>query len=215
VRELGNGIWQLEATGRASGAYLVAAEELVLVDTGTPGRAARLVAELEAEGRRPRLVVLTHGDADHVGGANQLRQRFGIELWAPRAEQALLVEHRGGAVRTLARVLTRAATPLVDRWFEPGESLAGLEVIATPGHTPGHVSLRRGDLLIAGDAVRTGERFRAPPRFMNVDHAQALRSLAALAELDGLDLAVSGHGAPAREATARLRRLVSELRLPQ
>jgi glyoxylase-like metal-dependent hydrolase (beta-lactamase superfamily II) len=214
MRELGDGIWQLEATGRFTGVYLVAADELVLVDAGTPGRAARLAQELEAAGRRPALIVLTHGDTDHTGGANELRRRFQVEVWAPAAERALL-EHRlrgRGVLPTLTRVLTRAQPATVDRWFEPGDVVAGLQVIATPGHTPGHVSFRRGDLLIAGDAVQTGERFRVPRRFLNVDHERALRSVAELADLEGLDLAVSGHGAPARDATTKLRRLASEVR---
>jgi glyoxylase-like metal-dependent hydrolase (beta-lactamase superfamily II) len=66
--------------------------------------------------------------------------------------------------------------------------------------------------LIVGDAVQTGERFRVPPRFLNVDHERALRSVAELADLQGLDLAVSGHGAPARDATTELRRLASEVK---
>jgi hydroxyacylglutathione hydrolase len=213
MRELGDGIWQLEATGRFTGVYLVAADELVLVDTGTPGRATRLAEELEGTDTRPGLIVLTHGDLDHTGGANELRRRLGIEVWAPAADRALL-EHRlrgRGMLPTLARVLSRARPPQVDHWFEPSDTIAGLQVIATPGHTPGHVSLRRGGLLIAGDAVRTGERFRMPPRFMNVDNEQAARSVIALADLDGLDLAVSGHGAPAHDATAKLRQLAAQL----
>ena len=200
-----------------TGAYLVAADELVLVDTGTQGRAVRLAQELEQAGRRPGLIVLTHGDIDHTGGANELRRRFGVEVWAPSGDRAL-VEHRlrgRGLLPTAARVLSRAAPPLVDQWFEPGDTVAGLLVLATPGHTPGHVSLRGDDVLVAGDAVRTGERFRLAPRFMNVDHAQAGRSAIALSELDGLDLAVSGHGPPARDASAKLRLLASQLRAAQ
>lgn len=212
MRELGDGMWQLEATGRFTGAYLIAADQLVLVDTGTPGRAARMAEELETAGSRPELIVLTHGDVDHTGGANELRRRFEVEVWAPAGDRALL-EHRlrGRGLPTVARVVSRAAPPQVDRWFEPGDEVAGLLVIATPGHTPGHASFRRGDVLIAGDAVRTGERFRMPPRIGNVDQAQAARSIIALADLEGLDLAVSGHGSPAREATAKLRRLAAEL----
>jgi len=46
---------------------------------------------------------------------------------------------------------------------------------------------------------------------MNVDQAEVKRSVIALADLDGLDLAVSGHGAPARGASEKLRVLASQL----
>ncbi len=215
MQGLGDGVWRLESTGRITAAYLVAADEPVLIDTGTRGRAARLADELAAATPRPRMIVLTHGDVDHIGGAEILRRRFGLEVWAPAGDRAL-IDHGsrgGGPLPRLARRLARLEPPAVDHWFEPGDTIGGLHVIATPGHTPGHVSLRRGDVLIAGDAIRTGEHFRLPPRFMNADHAEAARSIGALAKLDDLNLAVSGHGAPARDATTKLRRLANELHL--
>jgi glyoxylase-like metal-dependent hydrolase (beta-lactamase superfamily II) len=133
------------------------------------------------------VIVLTHGDLDHTGGADELRRRLGVEVWAPAGDREL-VEHRlhgRGLLPTLVRVLSRARPPQVDHWFGPDDTVAGLQVIATPGHTPGHVSFRRRDLLIAGDAVRTGERFRLPPRLMNTDHQQAIRSVVPLADLAG------------------------------
>ena len=175
MRELGEGVWQLEATGRVTAAYLVAADEPVLIDTSTRGHASRLAGEVGAAIPRPRMIVLTHGDADHIGGAETLRRRLGIEVWASAGDRApdRARRPRRRPAAHAGAPLARLQPPLVDHWFEPGDTIAGLHVIATPGHTPGHVSLRRGDLLIAGDAIRTGERFRLPPRFMNADHAQA------------------------------------------
>jgi|SRR5579859_4146416 len=105
MRELGEGVWQLEATGRVTAAYLVAADEPVLIDTSTRGHASRLAGEVGAAIPRPRMIVLTHGDADHIGGAETLRRRLGIEVWASAGDRAP-IEHGvrgGGLLPTLAR----------------------------------------------------------------------------------------------------------------
>ena len=88
--------------------------------------------------------------------------------------------------------------------------VAGLEAIATPGHTPGHTSYLFGTTLIAGDAVITGKVFRGPVPMFCFDNAEVRRSIEKLAVLD-VDLAVSGHGLPAHGARQQLADLVASL----
>ena len=106
----------------------------------------------------------------------------------------------GARVVNLGR---RVVMPSVDRWLEPDEVIGGLEVVATPGHTPGHVSYRLGTTIVGGDAFMTGERFREAVPVFVADRAEARRSVEKLAGLD-LDLAVSGHGPHARGAREKL-----------
>lgn len=213
MREVGDGIFQLAAGGRLVNVFLVQGAAPVLVDAGGPREAAALVAELKAEGMEPKLVLLTHGDFDHFGGAADVREAFGASIVAPASERPLLTGEIGR--RWFVRLMIRSACrgrlpkpPPVDRWIEPGEIVEGLEAVPTPGHTPGHTAYRFGNALIAGDAVITGERFRPAVPMFCFDNAETQRSIERLAELD-FDLAVSGHGPEARDASRKLRDLVA------
>ncbi|HEY7355877.1 MAG TPA: MBL fold metallo-hydrolase, partial [Ktedonobacterales bacterium] len=90
------------------------------------------------------------------------------------------------------------------RTFAPGDCIGSLEVIASPGHTPGHVAFldRRDQTLIAGDAFQTRggiavagvvQPFFPLPAIATWHKATALRSAEALRALEPARLAV-GHG---------------------
>lgn len=210
--EAGDGVFQLESTGRIVNIFLVHAEVPVLVDAGAPKHAPAIVAELRAAGVSPELVLLTHADFDHFGGADAVGSAFGAPICAPAAERPLLTGEidRSFVIRMMIRSVSRGRypkPPAVDRWIPGGEPVAGLESIATPGHTPGHTCYRLGTTLIAGDAVITGTAFRPPVPMFCFDNAETRRSIEKLAGLD-VDLAVSGHGPPARDAKGKLADLV-------
>jgi glyoxylase-like metal-dependent hydrolase (beta-lactamase superfamily II) len=216
VKEVGEGIFQLESTGRTVNVFVVQADGPVLVDAGAPRQGREVVKELRSAGVSPELVLLTHADFDHTGGAETVRREFGAPILAPVTERPLLTGElqRRLFVRLLIRSVNRGRLPRppsIDRWVEDGDQVAGLEAIATPGHTPGHTAYRLGRTLIAGDAVITGKSFREPLRMFNVDTVQARRSIERLAGFD-LDLAVSGHGPPARGAKEKLAALVATWR---
>ncbi len=213
MKEIGPGVFQLESTGRTVNIFFVHADVPVLVDTGTSRQGRAVVDELRAEGATPELVVLTHGDFDHCGAADEIRRATGAAVCAPAAERALLTgtAKRRLFVRVLIRSVNRGRAPrlpAIDRWLDPGEGVAGLEAIPTPGHTPGHTAYLLGTTLFAGDAVITGETFREPLEMFCIDPAEARRSIEKLAALDA-DLVASGHGRPARNGKAQLNALVS------
>src|SRR5690242_7587937 len=104
MRDLGDGVRQLESP-RAARVYLVEAERLVLVDTGTRRAGPKIAAELAREAAKPELIVLTHGDPDHAGGADHLRERLEVEVWAPEADRATVEQKlpdRGFAPKLVA-----------------------------------------------------------------------------------------------------------------
>jgi glyoxylase-like metal-dependent hydrolase (beta-lactamase superfamily II) len=212
VRETVPGVIRLRGAGPA-GAYLVPGPEPVLVDAGMPGRGPAMLAELEELGLIPRVIVLTHGDPDHIGAAGFLRERTGARVAASAAERDLLAGRMVDGTPFVRRVLwrllmARTPPPVVDDWLEPGDRVGSLEVMATPGHSPGHVSLRLGTTLIAGDAFdSTADRARERPGMLTHDREQARASLRMLAAA-GLDAGVSGHGSPCRGVSALLSRLV-------
>ncbi len=138
--------------------------DAVLIDPGgdVPG-ILRVLATLRA---KPVQVWLTHGHFDHVGGAAELKEAFGIPAIGPHEADAFLVEHVEEQGRFFGMPEPgRSITP--DRWLAHGETLAfagaTFEVRHCPGHTPGHVALIDaahnigfvGDLLFQGSIGRS------------------------------------------------------------
>lgn len=170
--------------------YLVGDEGFVVIDPGSDlSREKELLAErvdqLRDEGRVLEAVILTHHHADHIGGVAAMVDRYGVDVWA-HAETAERVDPE----------LT------VDRLLEDGEVLRPgddahhrLEVMHTPGHAPGHLSLHHGatGLMFAGDLVAsTGTILIDPPDGHMGTYLASLERVAAR----GLSALLPAHGQP-------------------
>ncbi|MFC7098433.1 MBL fold metallo-hydrolase [Halobaculum marinum] len=210
------------------GWYVVADDEaLTVVDAGLPGHWRQLVdgvTDLGYELTAVEAVLLTHGDADHVGIAEWLRRAVDAPVYLHPADADLACGGPPGLPPTaLLRSLWRPATlayvaevirsgvrrvpPL--RTFEPiadGDVLdvpGRPRVVHLPGHTAGSCAFHFADhgVLCCGDAaftldVRTGEQ--TAPRVLppiHYDAAQARRSVQTLAEF-GDAVLLPGHGDP-------------------
>jgi glyoxylase-like metal-dependent hydrolase (beta-lactamase superfamily II) len=218
LEEIVTGVYRL-ATGKGAGTnvYLVrSGRSWVLIDTAWRSRAQliRSAAEtLFGVGARPEAIVLTHLHPDHAGSALELAQTWDVPVHVHPDE--LPVAPLGRFTGTLARAERR--------WMFPSglDVLSGLDpsvgipclpewrIIATPGHTPGHLSLFRDAdrVLITGDAVLTvnlnsirgalvqRHTVAGPPRISTWDWRKASESVAALARLQPSVLA-PGHGRP-------------------
>ncbi|MGO4883361.1 MAG: MBL fold metallo-hydrolase [Bryobacteraceae bacterium] len=146
----------------------------VLVDTGTPGNAARIRdAAEERFGReaRPSAILLTHGHWDHAGSALELAEYWDVDIYAHRLERPFLTGKAkyppkdpmaGGACSFMSRFFPASTLNLGERLRdlpEGGEvpGLVGWRWHFTPGHAPGHVAFfqRYESVLLAGDACAT------------------------------------------------------------
>jgi glyoxylase-like metal-dependent hydrolase (beta-lactamase superfamily II) len=198
---------------------------LVLVDAGFPGREADIFDAVESIGRRPEdltHLVCTHAHPDHIGSAAAVGRRTGATTWM-HADDAPIAE-QGGPFRPMSpspglvqrigfRIFWRPeerVTPLrIDKYMEDGDVLpiaGGLQVIHTPGHSAGHVSLLwQGErLLIVGDVGSNVAGLADPLGFE--DRAEGRRSQACLASLQ-FEAAAFGHGRAIRQNAAdRIRR---------
>jgi hydroxyacylglutathione hydrolase len=187
----------------------------VLVDTGSGNARAALEDALARGGCTPGrldLVVLTHGDLDHIGNAAYLRQAYGARLAmhpadVGMAEQGDMFYNRTSANRVmrflapcLARLLgfppTSRFTP--DLLLEKGSDLLayGLDarVLALPGHSPGSIGI-----LTAGGDLFCGDLLENPgtpaPGSIVDDPAAARASVERLKDL-AIETVYPGHGSP-------------------
>jgi glyoxylase-like metal-dependent hydrolase (beta-lactamase superfamily II) len=186
-------------------AYLVReADGFTLVDTTIGGSADDLIAAARDGGAPIVRIALTHGHGDHVGSLDALKQQLGdsVEVLMPTLDARI---HAGEQIveGKLPGSWPKLKT-VPDVRLEPGDRVGSLEVVASPGHTPGHVSFldTRDRTLIAGDtftsmgrvAVSNHFYWRFPLAAMATwDKAKDLESARALGSLDPAVLVV-GHG---------------------
>jgi len=218
MRQVVSDVYLFEGLRGANVYLLLSDEGLTLVDSGMDGNADPIAAQLEEAGyplSRLHSIVLTHAHVDHVGSAAELAGRSGAQILAHRAEVPYIEQIQTMPSASLfrrlmnwlsSRVLFTASACQVDRPLEEGdtiEALGGTQVIHTPGHTPGSISLyqpeRRivfcGDALFNANPLTGAPGLRFPLPTATLDSAQARESVAKLSALN-VEVLCCGHGEP-------------------
>ena len=196
-------------------AYLMKAKKgFVLIDSGLPFQWAILKNRLDELGVKKgnlRLVVLTHGDMDHIGNAQRLRQDYRSRIAihkadSPMVEKGQILSRKGrtlGAslmmlLMRLRRNKSMMHTFKPDIYLKEGDSLSkyGIEakILHLPGHTPGSIGiLTKSGELIAGDTFTNQKK---PERAVFIENPQQLKS--SIRRLKSLKIVkvYPGHGSP-------------------
>ncbi len=157
-----------------------------IVDPG--GNASRILAQVKKDGLDVQMILLTHGHFDHVLGVPELLESYpGLPVYIteddyPEARDGGQFGYAMGEVDSV-------------RFYDEGDTVTlgnlTIQVLRTPGHTPGSVTLQVEDVLLTGDTLFAGSCGRTD--FPGGDFRAMQRSLQRLAELPGDFRVYPGH----------------------
>jgi glyoxylase-like metal-dependent hydrolase (beta-lactamase superfamily II) len=180
---------------------------LTVIDANIPGTAGRIIAKAQQLGAPIRRIAITHAHPDHVGSLDKLAERLpDVEILISARDARPLNgdgslephEPKGRKLQAL-KVKTRPTGEL-----RPGERIGSLEIISSPGHTPGHIAFMdtRDRTLYCGDVYSTYLRMATTadpklptplPSLATWHYPTEIASARALRALDPARLA-PGHG---------------------
>ena len=221
--EVVTNVYQVSLPGTS--VFMLLDDEVTIVDSGWRGTGRSVLESLARLGRHRSevsTIVVTHHHSDHLGDAAYLSERCSARVAVHRDEAPFVQGDVTPPSPFTNRALGRLMSPLVasrkprpvavDLTLEDGDVLGGVQVVHSPGHTPGSISVhlpRRG-LLMVGDALehRRG-RLGLPSSHFTADMGQAKRSIRKLAELD-FDVLCFSHYPPIRGGAAPILRRFSE-----
>ena len=145
--------------------YMIYGREITLIDSGVASSAGIILEYLRNTGRNPEeisLMILTHGHPDHIGAAQAIKEISGCSVaahgadrvWIENPDQQLKDRPVPGFYSLVK------GSVAVDRILKDGDILdlgpgLGIEVLQTPGHSPGSISLWMPEegALFSGDAI--------------------------------------------------------------
>ena len=191
--------WSRVDLGFVAAYVLVRGREAAVVDTGVAGSVDAIGAVLDRAGAGwagVRHVVLTHKHPDHAGSIGDV-----------------LTEAPGATGYVGAADLDEVDAPRRLSPLDDGDDVFGLQIVATPGHTAGHLAVFDADtgVLVAGDALTNPDELMGSSPQFTEDEAAAAASVRKLATLAPRTILV-GHGDPVvNDAAAALAQLAESL----
>jgi glyoxylase-like metal-dependent hydrolase (beta-lactamase superfamily II) len=217
-------------------AYLIAQDEVTVIDSGLPKRRDTVLKAVTEAGRKAedvKHIALTHHHVDHTGSLAALIAATGAKAYIHPLDAPIVRGEKAAPGPNLTIIAGRVLGPVMARVtpkLQTVESLqetndgddmpaaGGMKAIHTPGHTAGHLAYlwtHNGGVLFAGDAAGNvmglGPPTSALGGMFTEDIAAAKESFRKLAALE-FEVACFGHGGPIKgKAHAAFRRAVEKL----
>lgn len=163
-----------------------------IVDPGSEG--LLIAAQLKKLNLEPGGILLTHAHFDHVGAVNDLQRRYpGLPVYIGERDIPVLT-HPFNQMPPDYPAITKPTDLVGLKEGDAIDGLPGVEVLATPGHTPGGVCyyFASEKLLLSGDTLFAGSVGRTD--FPGGDMATLMASLAKLVKLPDDTRVIPGHG---------------------
>lgn len=157
--------------------YIVGDEktkEGVVIDPG--GDPEDIEKVVQKEGLKIKYIILTHGHADHIAALTELKKKTNALILIHPADSDMLVDPTYNLSIFTGQELV---CPKADRFLDDGDKIKigalELEVLHTPGHSPGGISLFVDKMIFTGDALFCGGIGRTD--FPGASHTQLLNSI--------------------------------------
>lgn len=195
---------------RGANAYLIETDTgLILVDAGMSGSANNILSTIKEFKKPLELIVLTHADIDHVGGAATIKRETGAKVAIGIKDAPVLTgKKRGKKVKGPLNLVFKVLAPFVkfeyitpDQILKDGDSVGSFKILDTPGHTDGSISLYRASdgVVISGDALLGDKQgnLKEPREAIAANYDTAKKSAEKIKSLKP-KLILPGHGQPVK-----------------
>jgi len=230
ARRIADGIYTIsQRNGGRVHSYLIDdGNELTLIDTLFDKDGERIVRAIGQIGRQVtdlKNILISHAHRSHIGGTAVLKKLSGAKVWIHEWEADILAGDRKAQPCSIIPQAPLGAYYIqfglaigfgwhtaceADAFFREGDRIGPLQIIHTPGHSPGHMAFywKERAFLFAGDALATWPVLSLGWPGLNLNQKQARQSLLKIDDLRA-DVIAVGHGEPAiGDEIDHLRRMV-------
>lgn len=178
----------------AANCYILGCEntkQAAVIDPG--GNPGRIIKILEKDGYDLKYIINTHGHIDHIAGNERLKAATNAQICIHSEDANMLANSENNLSFFAGSPVEQAADILLKEGDIITVGNIELEVFHTPGHTPGGICLKTGDLVFTGDTLFAGSIGRTD--FPGGSYRQIINSIKEkLLVLDSNTKVLPGHG---------------------